>query len=214
MMHLRALTVMMTTVLLATPDVLAQEMTNLIVSVNPVEGTNDLAAVKPVRAYTLVPDDTIEMKVYRHGDLDTRARLAEDGTVVLPLLGSIAIGGKTADEARQTIRGLLAKDYLVNPQVSLSVVEYAKRLITVMGEVQRPGTFELPHDQVVNLLQAIAMAGGYTRLGAPGKVVVQRMENGQKQIFRINTGSMVQNVEVQPFNIRPGDTITVGERTF
>jgi polysaccharide export outer membrane protein len=156
----------------------------------------------------------IEVKVYRQPDLDTRARIAENGTVTMPLLGSIAIGGKTADEARVMIRDLLNKDYVVDPQVSLAVVEYAKRLFTVMGEVQRPGTYEMPPDQPVNLLQAIAMAGGFTRLGAPTKVVVQRMEGGQKKIYRLDTAAMAQDERAEPFQILPGDTITIRERVF
>ena len=166
------------------------------------------------QAYRLAPNDLIEVKVYRQPDLDTRARIAENGTVTMPLLGSIAIGGKTADEARVMIRDLLNKDYVVDPQVSLAVVEYAKRLFTVMGEVQRPGTYEMPPDQPVNLLQAIAMAGGFTRLGAPTKVVVQRMEGGQKKIYRLDTAAMAQDERAEPFQILPGDTITIRERVF
>ena len=177
---------------------------------------SDTNAVAPVtaKAYRLAPNDMVEVKVYRQTDLDTRARVAEDGTVTMPLLGSINIGGKTVEEARGMIRDLLAKDYLVDPQVSLAVVEYAKRLFTVMGEVQRPGTYEMLPDQPVNLLQAIAMAGGFTRLGAPGKVVVRRLERGQKKVYRLDAAAMAQDEKIEPFPILAGDTITVGERVF
>jgi protein involved in polysaccharide export with SLBB domain len=166
------------------------------------------------KAYRLTPNDLVEVKVYRQPDLDTRARVAENGTVTMPLLGSINIGGKSMEEARVMIRDLLDRDYLVNPQVSLAVVEYAKRLFTVMGEVQRPGTYEMPPDQPVNLLQAIAMAGGFTRLGAPGNVAVQRLERGQKKVYRLDAAAMALNEKIDPFLILPGDTITIGERVF
>src|SRR5437016_2449305 len=90
------------------------------------------------KAYRLAPRDVIEVKVYRQSDLDTHASISENVALTMPLLGSVPIAGKTPEEARDTIRGLLAKDYLVDPQVSLTVAEYAKRLFTVMGEVQRP----------------------------------------------------------------------------
>jgi protein involved in polysaccharide export with SLBB domain len=173
-----------------------------------------MPAASNAPAYRLTANDLIEVKVFRQPDLDTRARVAENGSVTMPLLGSINIGGKTAEEARVMIRDLLNKDYLVDPQVSLAIVEYAKRLFTVMGEVQRPGTYEMPPDQPVNLLQAIAMAGGFTRLGAPSKIAVQRIEDGQKKIFILDAAAMAQDEKANPFPILPGDTITVRERVF
>src|SRR6266567_6323165 len=69
------------------------------------------------KAYRLAPRDVIEVKVYRQPDLDTHASISENGALTMPLLGSIPLAGKTPEEARDTIRGLLAKDYLVDPQV-------------------------------------------------------------------------------------------------
>lgn len=177
------------------------------------------AQVKPTgdpttKSRSLVPGDVIEVKVYRQTDLDTRARLATDGSVTIPLLGSVTVGGMSAEQAREHIRALLAKDYLVNPQVTLTIVEYAKNLCTVLGEVQRPGAYEIPPEQSLNLLQAIAMAGGYTRLGAPGKVTVQRLEQGQKKVYRLDTSATGPEDKGALFEILPGDMITVGERVF
>jgi len=59
---------------------------------------------------------------------------------------------------------MLAKDYLVNPQVNLTVMEYSKRRFIVLGQVQRPGAYDMPDRDSVRLLQAIGMAGGYTRI--------------------------------------------------
>jgi len=124
------------------------------------------------------------------------------------------VTGKTVAQARELIRDLLAKDYLANPQVTVSVLEYGKSLFTVLGEVQKPGSYEIPPDQSYHLLQAIAVAGGYTRLGAPGRVSVQRMQGSQKQVFRLDAGAMAKNPNVSLFMILPGDTITVGEKIF
>lgn len=166
------------------------------------------------KMHLLVPDDLIEIKVYQQPDLETKARIDQDGTVTMPLLGAITLSGKTAEQARALIRDLLAKDYLVNPQVSVTVIEYAKRMFTILGEVQRPGSYEIPEGQPFTLLQAIALAGGYTRIGSPGKVLVQRTVRGQKKVYNLDAGSMAKDENAQPFAILPNDNITVGERVF
>lgn len=166
------------------------------------------------KAHRLGSDDLVEVKVFRQPDLETRVRIADDGTVMLPLLGSIVLAGKTVAQARELIHDLLAKDYLAKPQVTLSVLEYGKSLFTVLGEVQKPGSYEIPPDQSYHLLQAIAVAGGYTRLGAPGKVTVQRVLGRQKQVYRLDAGAMAKDPNVKLFDILPGDTITVGEKVF
>jgi len=167
-----------------------------------------------VKSHLLAPSDVVEVKVYRQPDLETRTRLAADGTVTLPLLGSVKLSGLTVEEARGAVRDLLAKDYLVNPQVTVTIVEYAKSLCTILGEVQRPGAYEVPPEQSLNLLQAIAMAGGLTRLGAPGKVIVQRIEQGQKKVYRLDTNATGADDKGARFEILPGDMINVGEKVW
>jgi polysaccharide export outer membrane protein len=149
--------------------------------------------------------------VYQQPDLETKARLDQDGRITMPLLGTLTIGGKTVDQARGMIRELLDKDYLVNPQVSLTIVEYAKRVFTILGEVQRPGTYEIQGESSLSLLQAIGLAGGYTRLSAPSKIIVERIQNGQKKVYNLNADSMSKDEKTKPFEILPNDTITVGE---
>jgi len=176
--------------------------------------TTALPTVPSNKVHLLVPDDLIEIKVYQQPDLETRTRVAMDGTITMPLLGVIKVSGMSVEEARTKIHDLLAKDYLVKPQVSVTVVEYAKRLFTILGEVQRPGTYEIPAGEPFSLLQAIALAGGYTRIGSPGKVIVQRIENGQKKVYNLDAGSMAKDERVKPFEILPNDAITVGEKFF
>jgi polysaccharide export outer membrane protein len=172
------------------------------------------AAVVETNVHLLASDDLVEIKVYRQPDLETKARIDRDGTVTMPLVGTINVSGKTPEQARQMIRDLLAKDYLVDPQVNVTIVEYAKRSFIILGEVQRPGTYEIPSGQSFTLLQAIAFAGGYTRIGSPSKVTLQRIEDGQKKVYNLDAGSMAKGENVKPFQVLPNDTITVGERFF
>jgi polysaccharide biosynthesis/export protein len=109
---------------------------------------------------------------------------------------------------------LYAKDYVVNPRVSLSVLEHAKLHFTVMGQVQRPGAYEFPSEDHLNLLQAIAMAGGFTRMGAPTKVSLQRIVNGQLVIYPLNADQMSKDKKAKQFVLMPDDIITVAERIF
>ena len=164
--------------------------------------------------YVLVPNDTIMVKVYQESDLDAKVRISKDGTIVLPLLGQVAVGGKTREDAAKLIRDLLAEKYLVSPQVSLDIAEYSKRRFTVLGQVQRPGTYDLPGDEAVNLLQAISMAGGYTRLGTGRGVSVQRGQGVDKKVFKLDADSMAKEQGVKVFEIMADDTITIGEKIF
>src|SRR6185503_12481840 len=122
------------------------------------------------QTYRLCPNDLVRVKVFQEDDLTTEMRLGRDGSSTFPLLGVVNLAGKTVEEAAASLRDALGKDYLVNPQITLTVVEYAKRRFTVLGQVQKPGSYELPSEESVTLLQAIAMAGGFTRLAVQGKV--------------------------------------------
>ncbi len=170
------------------------------------------AGLVPSRLYVLKPNDVVLVKVYQEEDLTIQARVARDGSITLPLLGTVYIGTNSVEKAIGIIREGLAKDYLVNPQVSLSIVEYAKRRFTVLGQVNRPGTYEMPSDDQINLLQAIAMAGGYTRIGAPKKITVQRVVAEETKIFQCNAEAMAKDAGEKPFEVLVDDTITVGEK--
>ena len=199
-----------------TGDTVTSATTNLTSKsdTGTIESAEGVPTVLPNKVHLLVPDDLIEIKVYQQPDLETRARIALDGTITMPLLGAIRVSGKSVEDARAMIHDLLAKDYLVKPQVSVTVVEYAKHLFTILGEVQRPGTYEIPAGEPFSLLQAIALAGGYTRIGSPGKVTVQRIENGQKKVYNLDAGSMAKDERVKPFEVLPNDAIIVGEKFF
>jgi polysaccharide export outer membrane protein len=154
------------------------------------------------------------MTVYQEDDLETKTIIDNSGMVELPLLGQVKIGGLTVDQATTLIQQLYDKDYLVNPQVNLKVEQFADRHFAVLGEVQRPGSFDFPQNEPVNLLEAIAIGGGYTRLGAPSKVTVRRIENGLPKVYHLDAGKMEEDPQKKPFEILPNDIITVGQRVF
>ena len=175
---------------------------------------NQFPPASTSQAYILAPNDVVQVKVYQEDDLETKMRIARDGTSSFPLIGVVQLGGKTVEQASNLIKQRLGKDFLVNPQVTLTVVEYSKRRFTVLGQVQKPGTFEIPNEESVTFLQAIAMAGGYTRLANKGNVTVTRITGGRKVNFSLDVNAATSALDTRPFEILPEDTITVSERVF
>ncbi len=170
--------------------------------------------LKPDSTRMLSPNDGISMTVYEEDELATKTIIDKNGMVMLPLLGQVKISPMTIGQATARIQELYDKDYLVNPRVNLIVEHFAERRFAVLGQVQRPGNFEVPQNESMNLLEAIAIAGGYTRLGAPSKVSVRRVENGSPKVFHLDAGEMSKDPSKKPFEVLPDDIITVGERTF
>jgi protein involved in polysaccharide export with SLBB domain len=162
--------------------------------------------------YVLRPGDVVQVKVYQEDDLTSVSRIGKDGTITIPLLGSVKVVSNSLEQATIIIRDLLAKDYLVDPQVNLNVTEYARRRFTVLGQVQKPGTYDMPADEAVSLLQAIATAGGYTRIANSHRITVQRVVGSEKKLVRLDAEALAVDKKEKPFEILPDDVIVVGEK--
>lgn len=164
--------------------------------------------------YLVGPDDVVEVRVYQEDDLLTTARVAPDGTINFPLIGSVKISGKTADNAARVVAAELAKDYLVNPQVTLKVVDYASRRFTVLGQVGKPGVYEMPTGDTITLLEAIGDAGGFTRIADLGNIRLKRLVGGKETLYKLTAKGSISTRQSSTFEIKPGDIITVGESFF
>ncbi len=172
------------------------------------------SADKPSAAAALhlvSPNDVVDVKVFQEDDLATTARVSQDGTIKFPLIGSVKIGGNTAESAAQIITAALAKKYLVNPQVTVQVSEYAKRRFTVLGQVGKPGTYEIPDRDTITLLEAIGMAEGFTRLADLTNIRVKRMVEGKETLYKLNAKGLTDVQHTTAFEVKPGDVISVGE---
>jgi polysaccharide export outer membrane protein len=174
--------------------------------------TMDASATVVSPQYILHPGDVVQVKVYQEEDLTSVSRVGRDGSISMPLVGAINVGSNSLERAAMIVRDLLAKDYLVNPQVTVSVMEFAKRRFTVLGQVQRPGTYDMPPDAAVSLLQAIATAGGYTRIGNSRKITVQRTVGAENKVFKLDAEAMTKDKNERGFEIVPDDVIVVGEK--
>ena len=153
------------------------------------------------------------MEVFGEDDLRTAARVNSEGAVSLPLLGSVRLLGLTLNQAAARLTELYGSDYLVNPKVNVYLVSYAKRRFTVLGQVNRPGSYEMPDGSPsgIDLLEAIAIAGGYTRIAAPERISVKRRD----QVMRVDAKKLARRGGNEGgFKVEPGDTITVAESIF
>jgi polysaccharide biosynthesis/export protein len=96
--------------------------------------------------YRLSANDLVEIRVYQEPDLDSRVRIAGDGSVTLPLIGTVSLGGKSVNEASDFLRRKYGERFLVNPQLTVTVTDFSKRRFTVLGQVQSPGSYTMPNN--------------------------------------------------------------------
>ena len=154
-------------------------------------------------------DDLIRITVFQEDDLTTETRVTKAGSITFPLIGSVQVAGKTIAQTQEEIRSLLDKDYIVNPHVTVAVIEYSKTWVTVLGAVQKPGNVEMPNTGGLDLLGAIALAGGYTADADLEHVAVRRVVNGAEQVTTFNATEMAHNSTTKPFMVQPGDAVTI-----
>lgn len=163
--------------------------------------------------YILQPSDLIRLVVFQEPDLQREVRITQEYTITLPLIGTIDLRNKTVRQAEEIIRSLYDKDYLVNPQINLTVLEYTQRTVKVLGAVNQPGAIVFPPEQKMGLLEAIARAGGFSRIAERRKVRLSRtLDDGKSENYIINTDEMIQGSSVQQWLLTKGDIIFVPER--
>ena len=109
-------------------------------------------------SYTIGPKDLITISVFDVPDLNITVRISEDGSITLPLLGRVKAGGLTRSQLEKKLADLLEEKYLKNAQVTVFIKEYHSKTVSIIGEVGKPGTYELIGKQT--LLQVISTAGG------------------------------------------------------
>ncbi|MEI6192702.1 MAG: polysaccharide biosynthesis/export family protein [Verrucomicrobiota bacterium] len=172
------------------------------------------AKAEVINTRHLQPNDMLQVSVYQQPDLTANVTVDDRGMVMLPLLGAVKLGGLTLEQATIQVQNLYDKDYLVDPKVTIQVGQMAVLRFTILGQVQRPGSYEFPPNEKLNLMEGIAMGGGFTRLAAPSKVTLQRNVNGVLKVYYLDADAMARDQQNNPFQLQPGDTITVGERIF
>jgi polysaccharide export outer membrane protein len=162
--------------------------------------------------YLLQRSDLLHVQIFQEDDLTREVRVSQEYTVTLPLIGAIDLHNKTVRQAQELIRSLYDRDYLVNPQVNVTVVEYGKRSVNVIGSVNTPGVIIFPQEQGMTLLDAVARAGGFSRLADKKHVTLTRTVEGKATKYTINADEILQGTSKDAWALVEDDVINVPER--
>ena len=152
--------------------------------------------VLQARDYLIGPLDELSISVFREPDLSVEKALVDsDGRVQVPLLGPVSASGLTASQFARAIEAGFAQRYLVDPRVSVAVVESSRRRVTVDGAVGKPGVYEMPGR--ISLIDAVALAQGLSQVAKSGEVAVIRRVGGQRVggLFDLGAHVALQHVE-------------------
>ena len=160
-----------------------------------------LSATASAAQYKLGSGDVIRISVHGEPDLSfEEVRLTDAGTFTFPFIGEVDANGKTPGEVRNVLVEKLKDGYLIDPRVSVSVVNY--REFYISGEVKLPGGY--PYQPGLTLDRAIALAGGLT----------ERASTKRMTIVRGSECSRAEEKATMDTQVRPGDTINIDEGFF
>jgi protein involved in polysaccharide export with SLBB domain len=149
----------------------------------------------------LGPNDRLRITVFGQPTLTGEYTLDGNGVLAFPLIGNVPANGVTTSQLQQAIAAKLKPDYMVNPNVSAEVI--TRRPFYVIGEVQKPGNYAYVSDMTA--VNAIAMAGGFTRRARKNDFYIRRLDKDGKVVrIEANVGTVLQ----------AGDTLEVRERVF
>ena len=177
------------------------------------------AIVAPARAqepdYRLQPEDVLRITVYEQPDLTTKARISSTGEISFPLLGKIKTAGLTETELKDKIEQLLRQDYLVNPQVQIFIEKYHVKQVSVLGAVRKPGKYDMYTERETTVLEAIAMAGGFSGVASVNGTRIIRKQDGEERTIPVRvTDITTKGMKEKDISLKPGDIIFVPESFF
>ncbi len=158
--------------------------------------------------YQIGAGDVLEIVTWKEPELSRGEVLVRiDGYISFPLLNDIPAAGLTTTQLTQNIQDGLA-EYIANPVVTVTIRSPASKRFYILGEVANTGEYTLMKSLTV--LQAFAIAGGFTEWAAKDEIILMRQENGREKIYRVNYKKIVKGKGVdQNILIQPNDTIVV-----
>lgn len=178
-----------------------------------------LAIIMPTEAqepdYRLQPEDVLQITVYEQPDLDTKTRISSIGEIAFPLLGRVKAAGLTVSELKDKIEKLLAEDYLVEPQVLIFIEKYHLKQVSVLGAVQKPGKYDMYTERETTVLEAIAMAEGFSDVANVNGTRIIRNEDGQERTIPVKVTDITKKgMKEKDTFLKPGDIVFVPESFF
>jgi polysaccharide export outer membrane protein len=174
---------------------------------SPVLPEQEVAGV----ASTLGAGDLIEVRVFQEPELSGLFQVGGQGDLIFPLCRRVVVGGLTANGAAEKLRACLSEGFLRDPQVTVLVREFNSKKVFVFGEVQKPGTF--PYQDGMSVVQAVTLAGGFTRTAAQNSTSVTRKVDSKEVKVRVNVQDIALG-KAPNFLLEPGDIVYVPESLF
>jgi len=166
--------------------------------------------------YVLGEGDLVRITVYENEDLTTVTRVSGDGMISVPLIGKMQAAGTTPSEAEQRLTELLSDGFLVDPHVSVFVEEYRSKRVTILGEVVKPGLYELNGNATV--LEIISKAGGLTEKAGSTLAIKRKRAGGDVQadsFINIDLREMMEKGDLSSdMYVQDGDNIFVTKSGF
>ena len=166
-----------------------------------------LAPLALPKDYVIGAEDVLNVVFWSAKELSAEALVRPDGKISLPILNDLPAAGMTPEQLSVAIAKAATK-FVRDPSATVIVKAINSRKVYVVGEVTRPGPFQLGSD--TNVLQAIGEVGGFLETAKKGDVVIVRNENGKERRYKFNYNDVVRGKNIEQ-NIRllPGDTILV-----
>jgi polysaccharide biosynthesis/export protein len=153
--------------------------------------------------YMLGGGDLLKITVYQNDDLTTETRVSGDGMISVPLVGKMEVAGETPAEVEQKIAQKLSQGYIIDPHVTVFVEEYKSKRVTILGEVAKPGVYELTSN--ASILEIISKAGGLTDK-AGDTVVIKRQKPSAQDAGKPKAVSISNNTSA-------AEAVQSGERS-
>jgi polysaccharide export outer membrane protein len=176
-------------------------------------------ATRAIPSYAIVATDRLRIDVYQEEDLSVIASVDAKGTINLRLVGEIVVAGKTVPEAQKAIEDAYREGrYLVTPQVTINIEEYAPREVSIDGMVRNPGRFPLPIESGLTVADLVLKAGGLTDTARGSAVTVTRRgPDGKQTVFTVDVESLIKGrssgkAADNAFLLQPGDIVFVPQR--
>ena len=159
--------------------------------------------------YIIGSGDVLKIDVYDHEDLKKTVRVSNNGSIVIPFIGQVQVGGMTVPDVTRKLTRLLADGYIVNPQVNIFIEEFRSKKAIILGHINKPGIAELRG--ATTFLEIVSQAGGLKE-GAGDTATIKRIKDGKQEVLIVNIKSMVEGGDLsQNILIHDGDTIYISK---
>lgn len=171
----------------------------------PAQTTSTTAAVQD--DYNIGVADVINVTVFGEPDASrSNATVDNDGTIDMPYIGRVKVAGQTARAVEKEIRDRLAEKYLLNPSVSVEVVKYRSKSVSVQGQVHAPGQYILEGN--VSITGVLDKAGSMTFDAGSYVIISRRGPNGATEQIKV-TRKAIESGQAQNILLKDGDTVLV-----